>query len=199
MSLYSDANNGIFSILCCYYCHIIYLNTYEYLYIFKKKYKIIMRSIIFTFITLVLFSCGNSPESNESNNAIVSETTGVKETKSTFGEVTELNPEDNIKFKKIILADPYEFKERYDNGLTVIDVRTAGVFAKGHISGAINIDLLDVDFTQKIVKHLKDRPILVYSQEGVKSQEATHLMETAGFKKIFNLEGGYDAWKKIGF
>jgi len=163
-----------------------------------------MKNLILVLSALVLFSCSDSAEQN---NAIVSDgsdtktqavTSAPRRGKSTLGGVTELEPEKNSFFKKIILADPFEFKERYDNGASVIDVRSAEDYAAGHISGAINISISDPEFSSKATKLMSTKPILVYSQKGVKSQEATHLLETAGFKKIFNLEGGYDAWLKVG-
>lgn len=159
-----------------------------------KKFGVILFSV-------VVMSCGNTQEQNSivANSDIATEKPAENvKGNNDFGKVTELNPEDNIKYKKIILADPYEFKERYDNGSKVIDVRSAADFTAGHISGAINIELSDPEFSAKVKEYISDMPILVYSNTGVKSQQATHKMEAAGLGKIYNLEGGYSAWKAIG-
>lgn len=163
-----------------------------------------MKNFALILAAFVLFSCGNSSkqsnviESNAIEEETVSEATPISTENSGFGKVTEVHPEENIRFKKIILSDPYEFKERYDNGSPVIDVRSTEEFAQGHIAGAINIPLSDAEFATKAKALMNNMPILVYSQQGIKSKEATHVLEKIGFQKIYNLDGGYIAWKKTG-
>ena len=161
-----------------------------------------MKKLSIAIFTLVLFSCGNNEVEKDGISAKhisnVEQPVKNKQPSQPVGTVTELHPENNIRFKKIILAAPLEFKERYDIGSSLIDVRSPEKFAKGHISGAVNIELSDPDFANKALELKNELPILVYSQKGVKSQEATHKLESAGFKKIYNLDGGYEAWMKAG-
>ncbi|MBL0342638.1 MAG: rhodanese-like domain-containing protein [Bacteroidetes bacterium] len=78
----------------------------------------------------------------------------------------------------------------------LIDVRTAGEVSKGAIEGSTNIDLFDENFESKIDKLDKNKPVYVYCASGGRSGEAMEMMTKKGFKEVYNLDGGYSAWKK---
>lgn len=89
------------------------------------------------------------------------------------------------------------FKEKMDAGKVVIlDVRTAEEFEEGHIKGAINFDVNKSSFTDKIIRMNEDIEYLVYCHSGRRSVKACNIMNNAGLKKLYNLEGGYVAWSK---
>jgi rhodanese-related sulfurtransferase len=72
--------------------------------------------------------------------------------------------------------------------LTVIDVRTPGEYAAGHIAGATNIDVEAADFGTKIAALDKKATYLVYCHSGRRSGIAATQMAAAGFAKI--VDGG---------
>jgi rhodanese-related sulfurtransferase len=39
-----------------------------------------------------------------------------------------------------------------------------------------------------------DRDIVVYCPHGVRSRQAAHRLQAAGYTRLFNLRGGIDAW-----
>lgn len=80
----------------------------------------------------------------------------------------------------------------------VLDVRTKDEFADGHIAGAINIDVNDPQFDQKIAKLKRDVPYLVQCRSGARSTRACEKMTGLGFNELYNLEGGILAWQKAG-
>jgi rhodanese-related sulfurtransferase len=41
----------------------------------------------------------------------------------------------------------------------------------------------------------KNKPVLVYCAAGGRSASAAKDLKKAGFKKVYDLEGGYDAWE----
>jgi rhodanese-related sulfurtransferase len=84
-------------------------------------------------------------------------------------------------------------------GVVVLDVRTAGEFASGHIENAINIDVESSDFDSKIAKLDKNVEYAVYCHSGRRSGIATEKMAKTGFTKISNLVGGIQAWQAAGF
>ena len=84
-------------------------------------------------------------------------------------------------------------------GVVVLDVRTAGEFASGHIENAINIDVESGSFDSEIAKLDKSVEYAVYCHSGRRSGIATEKMAKAGFTKISNLEGGIQAWMASGF
>ena len=84
-------------------------------------------------------------------------------------------------------------------GVVVVDVRTAGEFAAGHIENAINIDVEASDFDSKIAKLDKNVEYAVYCHSGRRSGIATDKMVKAGFTKVTNLEGGIQSWQAAGY
>lgn len=72
----------------------------------------------------------------------------------------------------------------------IIDVRTALEFKQGSIPKAINIDLMDVNFSQKMSQLAKDKTYLVYCRSGNRSGSACKYMGDNGFEHVYNLSGG---------
>ena len=89
---------------------------------------------------------------------------------------------------KILIAE--------NKDLIILDVRTPEETAEGTIPGAMTINLHDPDFDKKIGILNKEKPYLVYCRKGSRSTQATNKMLEAGFKEIYNLEGGYLAWSE---
>ncbi len=75
-------------------------------------------------------------------------------------------------------------------GTVVVDVRTAGEYAEGHVDGAVNIDVESADFATRIADLPKDTTYAVYCRSGRRSTLATDQMADAGFTSLVNLEGG---------
>ncbi|MBK8700489.1 MAG: rhodanese-like domain-containing protein [Saprospiraceae bacterium] len=80
--------------------------------------------------------------------------------------------------------------------LVILDVRTPGEVSQGIIKGAVVIDIKDPAFLEKVNKLDKSKPTLVYCKVGGRSARAADAMSQQGFKTLYNLNGGYDAWKK---
>ena len=83
--------------------------------------------------------------------------------------------------------------------VVVLDVRTAGEFAAGHIENAINIDVESGSFDSEIAKLDKTVEYAVYCHSGRRSGIAADKLAAAGFEKISNLEGGIIAWQSAGY
>jgi len=99
-------------------------------------------------------------------------------------------------FKEINAAD-FE-KRRVKGKAPVLDVRSPQEFAKGHVTGALNVDIHSPDFAVKAAQFDKKKPILVNCHAGSRGAIAAAELARLGFKSIFNLEGGVDAWEKAG-
>jgi rhodanese-related sulfurtransferase len=81
-------------------------------------------------------------------------------------------------------------------GAQLIDVRTFRVYEKGHIKNALLIDYMSSDFKTKAFKGIdKSKPVLLYCTSGVFSARSAKMYKEAGFKKVYNLVGGFRAWK----
>jgi phage shock protein E len=85
-----------------------------------------------------------------------------------------------------------------DKKVVVLDVRTPAEFASGHIQGATNLDIHGKDFKAKLAEMDKDQPYLVHCAVGMRSAKACTAMSGLGFKNVYDLKGGLDAWKKAG-
>lgn len=79
--------------------------------------------------------------------------------------------------------------------IQLVDVRTADEYQKGFIPNAINIDFLSPTFSEEINKLDKDKPIIVYCHKGGRSAQCSEKLVDFGFKKIYDLEGGYSKWQ----
>lgn len=81
-------------------------------------------------------------------------------------------------------------------GAQLIDVRTPGEYEKGHLKDALLIDFMNSNFKDIAFSEVdKDKPILVYCASGGRSAKAAKIYKDAGFLKVYNLLGGFRAWK----
>lgn len=97
--------------------------------------------------------------------------------------------------KNIRVIDAQEFKKEISNKkVQLIDVRSAAEFAQSSIPNAINIDVSNNDFKQKIKTLNPSKPVYVYCTKGYRSNKAAQILEKAGFKQIIDLKGGFENW-----
>lgn len=77
----------------------------------------------------------------------------------------------------------------------IIDVRTPDEFSSGHLQNAQNIDISGGDFEQQIETLDKSKPVFVYCLSGGRSASAASAMRGAGFKEVYELDGGILKWR----
>ena len=85
-----------------------------------------------------------------------------------------------------------------DSNIAILDVRTAKEFADGHVAGAVNIDVNQTDFAQKIDALDRSKTYIVYCRSGRRSSKAVGIMATKGFKNLYNVSDGFVGWNKNG-
>lgn len=85
-----------------------------------------------------------------------------------------------------------------DSNIAILDVRTAKEFADGHVAGAVNIDVNQTDFAQKIDQLDRSKTYIVYCRSGRRSSKAVGIMATKGFKNLYNVSDGFVGWNKNG-
>jgi rhodanese-related sulfurtransferase len=95
-------------------------------------------------------------------------------------------------FKNISPQEAYALLQE-DNTITLIDVRSEKAFEKDHIKGAISLPMESVA-TEK----LDHKTLLVYSERGESSVEASRILAKRGFK-VLNLKGGVVFWIRAGY
>jgi len=82
--------------------------------------------------------------------------------------------------------------ELIDDGVHVVDVRTAAEYAMGHIPGAENVPLNEL--SAAAASWDPDAPVLVYCAVGDRSASATEMLVAAGFSQVYNLSAGIADW-----
>jgi rhodanese-related sulfurtransferase len=89
-------------------------------------------------------------------------------------------------------------KKTAESGVVILDVRTPGEFMTGHIQDAQNIDFESGSFESQIESLDKNSTYAVYCRSGNRSGQAVKVMQDAGFKNIYNLDGGVIDWANSG-
>ena len=89
------------------------------------------------------------------------------------------------------LGPKVNYKELMQRGAVIIDVRSKGEFASGHIKGAKNIPL---DVLGNNLNGLdKSKPVITCCASGMRSGAAKSMLKSKGFNEVHN--GG--AWVSL--
>jgi len=84
-------------------------------------------------------------------------------------------------------------RAQVDSGALLLDVRTAEEFQGGHIEGAVNIPVGELEGRLAELP-APDQPIVVYCRSGQRSGNARTMLVKRGFSQVHNL-GPMSAWK----
>lgn len=92
--------------------------------------------------------------------------------------------------------DPQSFEKKLNESKEpiLVDVRTSGEYAQGHLANAVVIDIYSDDFKSRVAKLDKSKPVFVYCKAGSRSSSAVDVFSDLGFKEIYDLSGGISAW-----
>ncbi|MBS1587809.1 MAG: thioredoxin [Bacteroidetes bacterium] len=99
--------------------------------------------------------------------------------------------------KELQVAE-YEKRLAASPGAQLVDVRTPGEYAEGHLENAKNIDYNSDAFANKIAKLDKAKPVFVYCLSGGRSGMAAEQMHNMGFAEVYNMKGGIMKWNAEG-
>ncbi|HET7369935.1 MAG TPA: rhodanese-like domain-containing protein [Gammaproteobacteria bacterium] len=82
-----------------------------------------------------------------------------------------------------------------NQGAAVVDLRSLEDFKRGHISEARNVPM--AEFEQQADKLTKGgRSVLAYCADGKNGAKAAKLLATRGIDQVYNLKGGFAAWRR---
>jgi monothiol glutaredoxin len=89
-----------------------------------------------------------------------------------------------------------ELKAILDAGdaVDLVDVRTEFERSLATIDGA---RLLDRAYHDELMGRDRDAALVFQCHHGVRSQAAAEYFQGLGFRRLFNLEGGIDAWSRL--
>ena len=77
----------------------------------------------------------------------------------------------------------------------VIDVCDAAEFAAGHVGGAKNIPLSDLENKLGAAVKNKALPLILVCQSGARSGRAVAIAKKLGYENAQNLSGGLASWR----
>lgn len=86
-----------------------------------------------------------------------------------------------------------DLKELMRNkAIYLIDVRSGQEYEEGHLDGAINIPVYNIE--NEIQKKVKDKneTIILYCSSGSRSKKAKNILEKLGYTEVYNLKEGID-------
>lgn len=91
-----------------------------------------------------------------------------------------------------------KFSELIRGDVQILDARTAGEYAEGHIGGAVLADVTMDNFREVAVSKLsKDSPVAVYCRSGRRSLTACDILSKEGYS-VYNLKTGIIGWQEAG-
>ena len=83
-----------------------------------------------------------------------------------------------------------------DKSIDIIDLRTDEEFSKGSIKYSYNIDFQKREFIDNLNSLDKEKSYIIYCQSGNRSEKASLIMKSLGFKVIYHYKKGYQDWVK---
>ena len=90
--------------------------------------------------------------------------------------------------------DIQKVKEMSENqSANIVDIRDPASFSSGHIPTAIPVSDENVkEFTENTNK---EKPLVVCCYHGISSQGAAAYFAEQGFKEVYSMTGGFEAWR----
>src|ERR1700744_225080 len=83
-----------------------------------------------------------------------------------------------------------------NQGALVIDLRSKELYDAGHIVDARNVPAAEIESQADALKKWRERNVITYCDSGANGASAARTLTKLGFTKVFNLEGGLNAWVK---
>ena len=86
---------------------------------------------------------------------------------------------------RVVFAASADLSKAGEDAL-IIDVRTAGEFAGGHVAGAVNLPLNEIEAKIHAIAPDQDQSIILYCLSGARSASAKRLLDNAGYTQVIN-------------
>jgi len=85
-----------------------------------------------------------------------------------------------------------------DENIIVLDIRTPGEFAAGHIEKAVNIDYFSPNFQSRLDQLDKSKTYVMHCKSGGRSGRSVSIFKELNFKNLIHMHGGFDEWVQSG-
>ena len=97
---------------------------------------------------------------------------------------------------ELLSVEDFNAKIQKEENLQLLDVRTPGEWQGGVLEGALQMNMYDTDFYEKVSEKIdKTKPVYVYCQGGVRSKEVSMQLIKMGYSAVYDLKGGYGSWQ----
>ncbi len=93
-----------------------------------------------------------------------------------------------------IPADTFKIRLDATPNAQLLDVRTPGEFAGGHLPDAQNLNVQSADFDAGVAKLDKTKPVFIYCLSGGRTKTAGARLKSMGYTNVYELQGGYLKW-----
>lgn len=80
-------------------------------------------------------------------------------------------------------------------GPLLLDVRTPAEFSRGHIPGALNVPVDELDARLADLGAARERGAIVYCERGPRATRAATKLRDAGFTSVRELDGSFSRWR----
>ena len=80
----------------------------------------------------------------------------------------------------------------------LLDVREPAEYGAGRLPKALNVPLSQIGSRAQELGKLTGRPVIVYCERGGRSRNAGTALAKQGITDVYNLAGGFRAWKDAG-
>ncbi|MHA1942633.1 MAG: rhodanese-like domain-containing protein [Candidatus Hodarchaeales archaeon] len=100
-------------------------------------------------------------------------------------------------YTNLTALEAYNIIENTSN-LFLLDVRTEEEYENGHLMGSHLIPYDQITSSQNELPSNKTLSILVYCRTGTRSAIASSTLVELNYTKVYNMLGGYFAWKEAG-
>lgn len=104
-------------------------------------------------------------------------------------EVVKLSPKE---------ASAFIESNRNNPDFMLIDIRTPGEYADGHIPTSINMSLHSEGFEADVGRLDRGKTYMIYCRTGRRVASAVDIMEKAGFTKVYGIAGDILSWRSEG-
>jgi len=101
-------------------------------------------------------------------------------------------------FESVSPKEAYEMIQK-DREVAILDVRTPGEYAQGHIKGArlVPVQRLERALAEGELNTFRGKKVVVYCRSGMRSAAASRALADHGFRP-YNVQGGINAWRGDG-
>jgi len=93
------------------------------------------------------------------------------------------------------LGPKVDYKELVKQGAQIIDVRSRGEYASGHVKGSVNLPLNELSSSLNKIK--RNTPLITCCASGMRSSSAKSTLISLGYKEVYNGGGWMNLNGKI--